>query len=104
VIQKGRKKLIFDASSLIASAQYAVANRLIIQHVLSYAEVAIPKGVKDEAIDQGLQASYPDAQALDGLVKAGAIKVEATQPADSVFEQVVDAYRSECAIRAQLAL
>jgi len=40
------KKLIFDASSLIASAQFAVANRLIIQHVLAYAEVVIPEGVK----------------------------------------------------------
>lgn len=93
--QGTKKKLIFDASSLIAGAQFSVANQLIIQYVLGYAEVVIAEGVKDEAIDQGLQAGYPDAQALAGLVKAGAIKVEATQPADAVFEQVIDAYGVE---------
>ncbi len=93
--QGTRKKLVFDASSLIASAQFAVANQLIIQYVLGYAEVVIPEGVKDEAVDQGLQAGYPDAQALDSLVKAGAIRVEAAQPADPIFEQVIEAYGIE---------
>jgi len=88
-------KLIFDASSLIAGAQFSVANRLIIQHILDYAEVVIPEAVKEEAVDQGLSSGYPDAQALDGLVNARAIKVEIAQPGNSVFEQVIDAYGIE---------
>ncbi|MFQ5340689.1 MAG: hypothetical protein ACE5F6_03990 [Anaerolineae bacterium] len=93
--QGNQKKLIFDASSLIASAQFGVASQLIIQYILSYAEVVIPEEVKNEAVDQGLSAGYTDAQALDGLVKGGAIRVEAAQQADPTFEQVVDAYGIE---------
>lgn len=90
-----RKKLIFDASSLIASAQFAVAGQLIVQYILRYAEVMIAEQVKGEVIDQGLQAGYPDAQALDDLARMGAVKVEVAQPGIAVFEQVLDAYGVE---------
>lgn len=93
--QSIKKKLIFDTSALIAGAQFAAANQLVVQHVLDYAGVMIPEKVKEEAVDQGLQAGYPDALVLDGLVKAGGIEVEMAQLADPAFEQVVEAYGVE---------
>src|SRR4030067_1663273 len=67
MIQSIKKKLIFDTSALIAGAQFATANQLVIQYVLDYACVMIPEKVKEEAVDQGLQAGYPDALVLDAL-------------------------------------
>jgi rRNA-processing protein FCF1 len=49
-----KPRLIFDTSALIASAQFSVKGAQIVQYVVTYADVAIPEEVKDEAVDQGL--------------------------------------------------
>ena len=92
---KVKTKLIFDASSLITAAQFGIGGQALIEFITSYAQVIIPKGIKAEAVDLGLQAGYPDAFELDKLVKAGAITVEKAQPADPPFETVVTAYDVE---------
>lgn len=68
-------KLLFDTSSLITAAQFGVGGQLVIEFIANYAEIIIPKGVKAEAVDLGLQAGYSDALELDRLIKAGAITV-----------------------------
>jgi len=94
-LAKVRMKLLFDTSSLITAAQFGVGGQLVIEFIANYAEIIIPKGVKAEAVDLGLQAGYPDALELDRLIKAGAITVAKAQPADPPFETVVAAYDVE---------
>ena len=59
------RQLIFDTSALIAAAKTTVQGRLLLDDVLTYAQVVVPPTVKQETVDQGVGQGYADAHELD---------------------------------------
>jgi predicted nucleic acid-binding protein len=81
---------IFDAGPLITVCKFSVRGRLVIDHLLAYCQIVIPRAVQQEVIVAGER--YADAQEAKRRIVLGTIRVAMPSPAPASLEKALQLY------------